>query len=121
MPNLYPTVALQERINRLLVVFHSRTKTAMSLIKDAIASMGLSINQGLQKSNQILCFVLTCIPRFDSGYITWISSGEAVWTIYSGGLGPDTETEIGARIIPQEPMVSQHLSHSEHENTDHAM
>ncbi|KAG1816789.1 glycoside hydrolase family 16 protein [Suillus subaureus] len=43
-------------------------------------------------------------PGFDAGYITWISSGQAVWTIYSGGLGPDTETEIGARIIPQEPM-----------------
>ncbi|KAG1853190.1 glycoside hydrolase family 16 protein [Suillus subalutaceus] len=43
-------------------------------------------------------------PGFDAGYITWISSGEAVWTVYSGGLGPDTETEIGARIIPQEPM-----------------
>ncbi|KIK44112.1 glycoside hydrolase family 16 protein [Suillus luteus UH-Slu-Lm8-n1] len=43
-------------------------------------------------------------PGFDAGYITWISSGEAVWTIYSGGLGPDTETEIGARIISQEPM-----------------
>ncbi|KAG1751980.1 glycoside hydrolase family 16 protein [Suillus occidentalis] len=41
-------------------------------------------------------------PGFDAGYITWISSGEAVWTIYSGGLGPDTETEIGARIISQE-------------------
>lgn len=43
-------------------------------------------------------------PGFDAGYITWISSGKAVWTIYSSGLGPDAETEIGARIIPQEPM-----------------
>ncbi|OAX32972.1 beta-glucan synthesis-associated [Rhizopogon vinicolor AM-OR11-026] len=43
-------------------------------------------------------------PGFDNGYITWISSGKAVGTINSGGLGPDTETEIGARLIPQEPM-----------------
>ncbi|KAG1731015.1 glycoside hydrolase family 16 protein [Suillus lakei] len=43
-------------------------------------------------------------PGFDAGYITWISSGEAVWTLQSAGLGPDTETEIGARIISQEPM-----------------
>ncbi|KAG0699610.1 glycoside hydrolase family 16 protein [Suillus ampliporus] len=43
-------------------------------------------------------------PGFDDGYITWISSGEAVWTVYSGGIGPDTETEISARLIPQEPM-----------------
>ncbi|OJA18045.1 hypothetical protein AZE42_06799 [Rhizopogon vesiculosus] len=43
-------------------------------------------------------------PGFDDGYITWISSGKAVWTFNSGGLAPDTETEIGARLIPQEPM-----------------
>ncbi|OJA18043.1 hypothetical protein AZE42_06797 [Rhizopogon vesiculosus] len=43
-------------------------------------------------------------PGFDDGYITWISNGNAVWTITSGGLGPDTETEISARLIPQEPM-----------------
>ncbi|KAG1750407.1 glycoside hydrolase family 16 protein [Suillus paluster] len=43
-------------------------------------------------------------PGFDAGYITWISSGEAVWTVYSGGLGPDTETEIGPRLVSQEPM-----------------
>lgn len=93
----------------------------MSLIRVAIASTGLNINQGLQKSDHDLCTVLTYTSRFDAGYITWISSGEAVWTIYSGGLGPDTETEIGARIISQEPMVLQQLSRSEHDNTDHAM
>ncbi|KAJ8592056.1 glycoside hydrolase family 16 protein [Rhizopogon salebrosus TDB-379] len=43
-------------------------------------------------------------PGFDEGYITWISSDKPVWTIYSGGLAPDAETEIGARVIPQEPM-----------------
>lgn len=109
MLNLFPTVVLQERINRLLVVSRSQTKTAMSLIRGAIASTGLSTNQGLEKFDHNLCTVLTYTSRFDAGYITWISSGEAVWTIYSGGLGPDAETEIGARIISQEPMVLQQL------------
>ncbi|KAF9452398.1 glycoside hydrolase family 16 protein [Macrolepiota fuliginosa MF-IS2] len=43
-------------------------------------------------------------PGFDSGYITWISSGKVSWTLRSPGLGPDPSVQIGARPVPEEPM-----------------
>jgi len=43
-------------------------------------------------------------PGFDSGYITWISSGKASWTLRAPGLGPDPSVQIGARPVPEEPM-----------------
>jgi len=44
------------------------------------------------------------IPGFDNAYITWITNGTKVWSIMSAGMGADTQTEIAARPIPQEPM-----------------
>lgn len=41
------------------------------------------------------------------GFITWVSEGKASWTVNGPGLGPDPETEIGQRPIPQEPMASK--------------
>ena len=106
----YLLTALQGHINRPQVVSHSRTKIAMNLTLVVTAFTALNTAQGLQGLNYNSCSVLT-FSRFDNGYITWISSGKSVWTIYSGGLGPDAETEIGARLIPQEPMVDKLVSH----------
>jgi len=44
------------------------------------------------------------VPGFDTAYITWINNGTKVWTIQVAGMGADTQTEIGARAVPQEPM-----------------
>lgn len=41
----------------------------------------------------------------DEGFITWYSSGEEAWKITAASLGPDSETDISQRIIPEEPMV----------------
>ncbi|KAF5357204.1 hypothetical protein D9756_006626 [Leucocoprinus leucothites] len=43
-------------------------------------------------------------PGFDNAYITWVSDNQPSWTVYSGALGPDSRSEIGARPIPLEPM-----------------
>ncbi|KAH9841904.1 glycoside hydrolase family 16 protein [Rhodofomes roseus] len=40
----------------------------------------------------------------DAGFITWYSSGVESWKITSGSLGPDAKTEVGQRLIPEEPM-----------------
>jgi hypothetical protein len=39
-------------------------------------------------------------------YITWVVNSKASWTLTSDALGKDDEVQIGARAIPQEPMVS---------------
>jgi len=54
-----------------------------------------------------------CESRFakDNAYITWINDDKPSWTISAAGMGPDPLTEIGARPVPQEPMVrSEQLS-----------
>ncbi|KAK0522494.1 hypothetical protein OC835_006549 [Tilletia horrida] len=42
--------------------------------------------------------------RQDNGYVTWISDGDRAWNLICAALGPDVLTEIGQRLIPQEPM-----------------
>jgi len=43
-------------------------------------------------------------PGFDDAYISWISDDQIAWTIKAAGLAADTQTQIGARPVPQEPM-----------------
>jgi hypothetical protein len=44
-------------------------------------------------------------PGFDDAYITWISDGQAVWTMTAGGMKADKLVEIDDRPVPQEPLV----------------
>lgn len=41
-----------------------------------------------------------------SQYISWISDGQLVWTVLSSGLVADSVSQISARPVPQEPMVT---------------
>jgi beta-glucanase (GH16 family) len=43
-------------------------------------------------------------PGFDNAYIQWVSSAQKAWRLNVGGMGADTNVEISARPIPQEPM-----------------
>ncbi|KAJ7489436.1 beta-glucan synthesis-associated [Mycena latifolia] len=57
------------------------------------------------QTNQ-LCYELldNCFSVYGFEYISWISDDKLAWTIKAAGLGPDTQTEISARPVPQEPM-----------------
>jgi len=46
----------------------------------------------------------TC-DSFDKSYVTWINDGTKAWTLMGAGMGPDAETEIHGRPVPEEPMV----------------
>ncbi|PPQ72453.1 hypothetical protein CVT24_003119 [Panaeolus cyanescens] len=41
---------------------------------------------------------------FDDGYITWVNDNKLSWTLRAGALAPDLDTQVGQRIISQEPM-----------------
>ena len=43
------------------------------------------------------------------GYIYWIANDTVSWGLQAAGLGPDSASEISARPIPTEPMVSSPL------------
>jgi len=40
----------------------------------------------------------------DESYITWFSNGQNTWTATSATIGPDSATNIGQRLISEEPM-----------------
>ncbi|KZT57876.1 glycoside hydrolase family 16 protein [Calocera cornea HHB12733] len=40
----------------------------------------------------------------DDGYITWVSNGQPSWTLHAAAIGPNADTKIGQRLIPEEPM-----------------
>lgn len=41
----------------------------------------------------------------DESYVTWFSNGQKTWTATSATIGPDPVTNIGQRLISEEPMV----------------
>ncbi|KAK0475590.1 glycoside hydrolase family 16 protein [Armillaria luteobubalina] len=40
----------------------------------------------------------------DGAYMSWINDGKVAWTLNAAGVGAQSEVEISARPIPQEPM-----------------
>lgn len=43
--------------------------------------------------------------RGDDGYITWNVNGEKTWTVTTASVGPNEISQVGQRLIPEEPMV----------------
>ena len=39
------------------------------------------------------------------GYITWYSNGQPSWKMTAATVGPNSESQVGQRLISQEPMV----------------
>lgn len=50
----------------------------------------------------------------DEGYITWFSEGHKTWTMTAGSVGPDSTTQVGQRLISEEPHVRSCDSSSMH-------
>jgi len=40
-----------------------------------------------------------------NGYITWVADGVESWTLHAPGLAPNAATQVGQRLIPEEPMA----------------
>ncbi|WVQ84132.1 hypothetical protein IAT38_006279 [Cryptococcus sp. DSM 104549] len=51
----------------------------------------------------------------EKGYITWYSDNKTSWTMYADAVAANPKTEIGRRIIPEEPMamiINLHMSNN---------
>ncbi|ODN76413.1 glucosidase [Cryptococcus wingfieldii CBS 7118] len=51
----------------------------------------------------------------EDGYITWYSDNKTSWTLYGGTLAPNNKTEIGQRMVPEEPLAlifNLHMSYN---------
>ena len=42
----------------------------------------------------------------ENGFITWMVNGNPSHRLGADAMGPDQVTEVGRRLIPEEPMVS---------------
>ena len=40
-----------------------------------------------------------------SGHITWVANGQKSWTLLPLAIGPNSRTQIGQRLITEEPMA----------------
>lgn len=45
----------------------------------------------------------------NDGYITWVSENTRSWTVMQSGMGPDSVSGAGQRLVSQEPMVRHSL------------
>jgi hypothetical protein len=41
----------------------------------------------------------------DGGYVTWVSSGVKSWTMKASAVGPNPRTQVGQRMVSEEPMA----------------
>ncbi|KAF9054075.1 glycoside hydrolase family 16 protein [Panaeolus papilionaceus] len=65
------------------------------------------LNQDCYERSGTGCFATYAFEYkngFDDGYITWVNDNKLSWTLRASALGPDPDTQIGQRIISQEPM-----------------
>lgn len=66
--------------------------------------------EGLAGNNCFSVYGFEYLPDRKNGYISWISNNQTAWTLNAAGMGPNNETKIGQRIIPEEPMVRMNFT-----------
>ena len=71
---------------------------------------GFEYKEGYEKDSEWSSFGLTFqilkSPICVDAYISWINDGEYVWRVGAGGVGANALSQISARPVPKEPMVS---------------
>lgn len=78
------------------------------LYQQAVSALTVTQNSNYQETGGnfgVYGFEYTGNPDDrDNGYITWVSSGVPTWTVKAAGTGANTDSQISARPIPEEPM-----------------
>ncbi|KAJ7085400.1 beta-glucan synthesis-associated [Mycena belliarum] len=92
-----------------LVIPNTNISTLNTYIGGAYQQATSVVSQTNQKCYELLedCFSVYGFeykPGFGDAYISWINDDKIAWTINAAGLAADTQTEISARPVPQEPM-----------------
>lgn len=96
---------LQVHSSRLPALCHSPINNAMSMTVVVSPYMHLNMLQGKFYLELRILINIRC--SFDNSYITWVTDDKPVWTLMGAGMGADPAVEIGARAVPQEPMVNE--------------
>ncbi|KAJ3736703.1 glycoside hydrolase family 16 protein [Lentinula guzmanii] len=92
-----------------LIIYNSSVTILNSYLGGVYQQATSCVSQTAQNCYQLngTCFAtygLEYKPGFDDAYITWINNGKAAWSLNVAGVGADSEVEISARPIPQEPL-----------------
>jgi len=65
---------------------------------------------GRSKEFATFSFEYSAFPEErEKGYIHWVTDGKPAWTMFADAVGPNPRTEIGRRIVPEEPMYMVRL------------
>ncbi|GFZ52315.1 Beta-glucan synthesis-associated protein KRE6, partial [Saitozyma sp. JCM 24511] len=96
------------------VVLYNTTKTKFNSYKGGQYQQAISAFTNVDSSVYQLTSGAFAVYGFEyytnpkartSGHITWVSEGEKSWTLYPAAIGPNAETNISQRLIPEEPMA----------------
>lgn len=94
------------------VTIHDATKTKLNTYKGDVFQQALSgltyldSDSYVETMGKFSTYGFEYNPsRGDDGYITWMVDGERTWSITNAALAPNEESQVGQRIIPEEPMV----------------
>nr|ADX07290.1 putative beta-glucan synthesis-associated protein [Flammulina velutipes] len=96
-------------------VIYDEDATHLNLYKGGVfqqATSGVSVTNQECYERESACYAVygfeykpELYPGYDNAYIIWINDGKPAWMQRGGGTAADTQVEISARPIPQEPMV----------------
>ena len=92
---------------------YQQTVSALTLLPDRIYRD--QVTGGRSGEFATLGFEYSAYPEErERGYIHWTSDSKPSWTMYADAVGPNPRTQIGRRIVSEEPMymVSRRSSHS---------
>jgi len=80
-----------------------QTVSALTLLPDRIYRD--QVTGGRSGEFSMLGFEYSAYPEErERGYIHWTSDSKPSWTMYADAVGPNPRTQIGRRIVSEEPM-----------------
>jgi beta-glucanase (GH16 family) len=89
--------------NSYLGGIYQQAVSGLTLLPDRIYND--QITGGRSKEFGVFSFEYSAHPEErEKGYIHWVADDKPAWTMYADAVGPNPRTEIGRRIISEEPM-----------------
>ena len=90
--------------NTYLGGFFQQAVSGLTLLPDRIYAD--QVVGGRSQEFATFGFEYSAYPKErEKGYITWVTDGKPAWTMQADAVAENPRTEIGRRIVPEEPMA----------------
>jgi hypothetical protein len=92
--------------NTYLGGYYQQAASALTMVDDDLYYNQGQVSGGSSGQFAVFGFEYSTDSQHrDESYITWVSQGKKSWTLTGKGMGPNSKTEIGQRMIAEEPMT----------------